>query len=407
MSPSRGTKRTRAFTGLDAAPVVDPDTPGRRFTITADDLGSLTRGSPITYHGVTVGEVERYAIGSDGRVTLTLFVEAPHDQLVHPETHFWNAGGVDVTVGARGVRIRASSWQQVISGGIAFETPDSARATAPAAAGATFQLYDSERAARRDPTREQIVYLADFDSNLRGVDVGTAVELKGMEIGEVRAVRLSYDERRHALTTLVTLAVDPERVQILNMPRAAGASADQSVQQEIETLVANGLRAQVMTANFLTGFQIISLEMQKSAPPARIRRVGEYAQIPTSASGDIAETLDSLRSVLKNIDNATSGPELGHAIRSLDSTLTHLDQLTSDVQPDLKELIRSLRETSTAAQSTLESVRGAIGGNNQPGPDLQELMQQLTDAARSVRGLADYLDRHPEALLRGRRGDKQ
>src|SRR5262249_40611349 len=154
------------------------------------------------------------------------FIEAPHDRLVHPETHFWNAGGVDVSVGARGVRIRASSWQQVISGGIAFETPDSARTSAPAAAGAAFQLYDSERAAQRDPTREQIVYLADFDSNLRGVDVGTAVELRGVEIGEVRALRLSYDERRHALTTLVTLAVDPERVQILNMPRAPGASAE-------------------------------------------------------------------------------------------------------------------------------------------------------------------------------------
>lgn len=407
MSPSRGTKPQHEFTGLDAAPVVDPDTPGRRFTMTADDLGSLTRGSPITYHGVTVGQVERYTIAPDGHLTLTLFIESPHDQLVHRETRFWNAGGVDVSVGARGVRIRASSWQQVISGGIAFETPDSARAAAPAAAGASFRLYDSERAAQRDPTREQIVYLADFDSNLRGVDVGTAVELKGQEVGEVRAVRLSYDENRHALTTLVTIAIDPERVRIQNMPRAAGASAEQSVQQQIETLVAHGLRAQVMTANFLTGFQLISLDIQKSAPPARLRRVGEYVQIPTSASGDITETLDSLRSVLENLDNATSGPELGHAIRSLDSTLTHLDQLTSDVQPDLKELVRSLRETSAAAQSTLESVRGAVGGNNQAGPDLQQLMQQLTEAARSVRGLADYLERHPEALLRGRRGENQ
>jgi len=406
MAPSRGSKPVHTFTGLETAPVVDPDTPGRRFTITTDDLGSLTRGSPISYHGVSVGEVERYEITPDGHVTLTSFIEAPHDQLVHADTRFWNAGGVDVSIGARGIRVRANSWQQVISGGIAFETPESARTSPPATAGAAFRLYDSERAAQRDPTREQIVYLADFDSNLRGIDVGTAVELKGVEVGEVRAVRLSYDEKRHALTTLVTLAIDPERVQIQNMPRAAGASAEQSVQQQIETLVSHGLRAQVMTANFLTGFQVISLEMEKGAPPAQIRRVGEYAQIPTSASGDIGEVLQSLRSVLKNVDNATSGPELGHAIRSLDATLTHLDQLTNDVQPDLKELIRSLRETSTAAQSTLESVRGAIGGNNQAGPDLQQLMQQLTEAARSVRGLADYLDRHPEALLRGRPGEK-
>lgn len=407
MSPSRGTKAVREFTGLDAAPVVEPDTPGRRFTITTDDLGSLTRGSPISFHSVTVGEVENYSIAPDGQVTLTAFVEAPHDQLVHPETRFWNAGGVDVSVGAQGIRVRANSWQQVISGGIAFETSERGRTAAPSPEGASFKLYDNERTARRDPAREQIVYLADFSSNLRGVDPGTAVELEGMEIGTVRNVQLSYDDKQHMLTTLVTLAVDPERVQILNMPHAPGESAEESVQKQLETLVSHGLRAQVMTANFLTGFQIISLQMVKGTPPARLRRVGDHVEIPTSASGDISEVLDSLRSVLKNVDNATSGPELGHAIKSLDATLTHLDQLTTDVQPDLKALIQSLRDTSAAAQTTLESVRGAVGGSNQSGPDLQQLMQQLTEAARSVRGLADYLDRHPEALLRGRRGEKE
>jgi paraquat-inducible protein B len=407
MSPTRGSRPTREFTGLDAAPVVEPDTPGRRFTLTTDDLGSLTRGSPISFHSVSVGEVESYSIAPDGRVSLTAFIQAPHDRLVHPDTHFWNAGGVDVSVGAQGIRVRANSWQQVISGGIAFETPERSRGTPTSPAGATFRLYDSERAARREPAGEEIVYLADFGSNLRGVDAGTGVELEGMEIGTVRDTRLSYDEQRHTLTTLVTLAIDPDRVQILNMPRAAGESTKQSVQQQIEALVSHGLRAQVMTANFLTGFQIVSLEMVKGAPPARIRRVGDYVQIPTSASGDVSEVLESLRSVLKNLDNATSGPELGHAIRSLDATLTHLDQLTTDVQPDVKALIQSLRDTSTAAQSTLETVRGAVGGSSPTGPDLQQLMQQLTDAARSVRSLADYLERHPEALLRGRRGEKE
>ena len=126
-------------------------------------------------------------------------------------------------------------------------------------------------------------------------------------------------------------------------------------------------------------------------------------QLPTAPAGDITDILQSLRSVLKNVDVATSGPELGHAIQSLDATLTHLDQLTSDVQPDVKSLIQSLRETSEAAQGALKSVNGLVGrGGTEGGPDISQLMQQLTEAARSVRGLADYLDRHPEALLRGR-----
>jgi paraquat-inducible protein B len=346
-------------------------------------------------------------VSADGQhIDVTAFIRAPYDGFVHPETRFWNAGGVDVSAGAQGVRIRANSWQQLLSGGIAFETPEEALKGTPSEAGATFPLYDNRRAALRSPRGEQIIYVADFEGNLRGIDPGTAVELEGVEIGEVRESKLSYNTKRHTLNTLVTIAIDPERVRIENMPRLASDSTTDTAQEWIEQLVADGLRAQVTTVSLLTGFQIISLDMVKAAPPAKVQHIGQYVHLPTASSGDLADVLQSLRSVLKNIDAATSGPQLGHAIQSLDNTLTHLDQLTSDVQPDLKALIKSLRETSDAAQGALSSVQSLVGQGNTPGPDMAQLMQQLTEAARSVRSLADYLDRHPEALLRGRRGEK-
>lgn len=401
-----GGKEKHAFQGLNEAPVIDPDETGRAFTMTAAELGSLTRGSPISYHGVTVGEVERYAISDDGQgVNVTAFIRAPWDRFIHPETRFWNAGGVDVSAGAQGVRIRANSWQQLLSGGIAFETPTEAMNGTPSAAGATFALYDNRRAALRDPRGEQLLYVADFSGNLRGVDEGTAVELEGVEIGAVRDTRLSYDARKHTLSTLVTIAIDADSIQVENLPRPPGATSSQAAQQWIETLVADGLRAQVTTANLLTGFKIVALDMVKGAPPARVEKVGAYVRLPTSSAGDLSDVLNSLRGVLKNIDAATSGPELGHAIQSLDRTMTHLDQLTADVSPDLKDLIKSLRQTSDAAQGALTAVQGLVGqgGAEAGGPDLQLMMKQLTEAARSVRSLADYLDRHPEALLRGRK----
>jgi paraquat-inducible protein B len=408
MSPAKGTKEQREFVGLDDAPVLDPSVAGRTFTMTTPDLGSLTRGSPISYHGVSVGEVEDYAIAPDGQqINVRAFIRAPHDRLVHPDTRFWNSGGVDVAIGAQGVRIRANSWQQLLSGGIAFETPPASLKTPPSEDGATFPLYDNRRAALRDPRSGQVVYVADFGGNLRGVDAGTPVELEGVEIGQVRDSQLRYDERTRSLTTFVTLEIDPDRIQIMNLPRPANAGANEAAQQWIERLVADGLRAQVTTANLITGLKIVALDMVKGAKPARVEHVGEYLQLPTAPSGDIDDILQTLRSVLKNVDNATSGPELQHAIKSLDATLTHLEKLTSDVQPDVKELIKSLRETSDAAQNALNSVHGLVGQNGAEGPDLSQLMQQLTEAARSVRGLADYLDRHPEALLRGRREGKE
>jgi paraquat-inducible protein B len=262
----------------------------------------------------------------------------------------------------------------------------------------------------REPRGGQLEYVASFDGNLRGVEPGTAVELQGMAIGSVRDVKLSYDRGKRTITTLVTLGIDPDRVQVQNLPAPDNATATEKAQLKIEALVASGLRAQLLTANFLTGFQIVTLDMVSGAPPARIERSDGYVKIPTAASSDIGETLRSLRNVLQNIDRATSGPQLGHAIQSLDSALTHLDQLTSSVQPDLAALLKSLRETSETANTTLESLRGVMNGQGAGAgsTDLPRLMQELSEAARSVRTLADYLERHPESLIRGRgRGDKE
>jgi paraquat-inducible protein B len=409
MEPDTGSKSQDSFVGLEEPPLLKPDAAGRAFTMSAPDLGSLSRGSPISYHGVIVGEVQGYTLAQDGQhVSVTAYVRAPYDRLVHPETRFWNAGGVDVSVGSQGVRLRANSWQQLVSGGIAFETPVEALAGSPSPPDANFTLYDTEQLARRAPHGEPLIYVAGFSGNLRGVEAGDPVELEGTPIGAVRDVRLSYEAGKRSLTTLVTIAIDPDRVQVLNLAASKAGTPAEEAQRKIETLVAGGLRAQVLTANFLTGFKIVTLDMVSGAPSARIERVGDYVMIPTTASGDIAETLQSLRNVLQNIDRATSGPQLGHAIQSLDSALTHLDQLTSDVQPDLKDLLKSLRETSDSANSTLESLRGVVGGQGGAtgASDLSQLMRELSDAARSVRGLADYLERHPESLIRGRRGEK-
>jgi paraquat-inducible protein B len=353
-----------------------------------------------------VGEVEDYVLlpGTRG-VQVTAFIRSPHDTLVHPETRFWNAGGVDLTVGAQGLRIRANSWEQLLSGGIAFETPAEVLANPPSATTIKFGLYDNRRAAERAPLGETLVYLSDFSGNQRGLEAGSVVELDGVEVGEVKESHLTYDEHGHTLVTRATFYVDPERVNILNMARPAGASQLDTARKWLETLVADGLRAQVSSSSFLTGTKVIGLEMIPGAPHAHLEREGDLVKMPSTASGDFTAVLQNLQSVLKNIDRATSGPQLGHALQSLDETLTRLDKVTHDVEPDIKLLVKSLRETADSAQSTLNTVQSLMGNTSPTGTDLPRMMRELTDAARSVRGLADYLDRHPESLLRGRKGD--
>jgi paraquat-inducible protein B len=406
MYPGKPGEPKRDFVGLGEPPVLQPDTRGRSFTLLANDLGSLTRGSPISYRGVTIGEVEDYSLrpGNQG-VTVTAFIRSPHEDLVHPETRFWNAGGVDLTLGSQGLRIRANSWEQLLSGGIAFDTPDEALSKPASNPGSVFGLYDNRRAAERAPLGPTLIYVADFEGNQRNLDAGTAVELQGVEVGEVTQAHLTYDDRHHTLVTRATFYIDPQRVHIMNMPRPANSDPQEAVRQWIGKLVGDGLRAQVSSASFLTGIKLVGLEMVPNAPRASLEREGDYVKMPSTSSGDLTAVLQNLQNVLKNIDRATSGPQLGHALQSLDDTLSRLDKVTRDIEPDIKSLIKSLRDTADSAQNTLNTVQGLMGNTAPTGTDLPRLMRELTEAARSVRGLADYLDRHPESLLRGRKGD--
>ena len=405
MYPGKDGAPQRKFVGLDEPPALPPDTPGRSFVLEAPDLGSLTRGSPISYRGVTVGEVASYSLSPDNQgVRVTAFIRAPSDRLIHPETRFWNAGGVDLTVGAQGVRFRANSWQQLLAGGIAFDTPQEVLKKTPSDSGALFRLYDDRRAAVRAPLGDELYYLAEFPGNQRGVDTGTAVELEGNEVGEVEEAHLRYDERRHTLVTRVIFSVDPKRVDVLDMPRAKGADQQRTVRGWIDTLIGHGLQAQVTSVSFLTGLKIVGLEMTQVRSPVPVEHVGDYVKIPAGASGDFSAVLQDLHDVLHNLDRATAGPELGHALKSLDDTLTRLDKVTQEAAPDIQSLLKSLRETADSAQSTLNTLQSLMGSTAPAGADLPRLVRELTEAARSVRGLADYLDRHPEAILRGRRG---
>ncbi len=408
MYPGKDGEAKRDFVALDEPPILPPDTPGRSFTLESPDLGSLTRGSPISYNGVAVGEVEGYTLAPDGtNVTIAAFIRTPWDDLVHPETRFWNAGGVDLSFGAQGFRVRANSWQQLLSGGVAFQTPESVLAKPPSPAGADFKLYESRSHALRTPRGPEVVYVAEFDGNQRGLVPGIPVELEGNEVGEVKEAHLKYDERHHTLMTHVTFGIDPDRMQIEDLPQT-GRDARSSVSAALKTLVDHGLRAQVASLSFLTGQKLIALDMTPGAPAAHIRQAGHDQQFPTTASADLTEILQSVRGVLQNIDRATSGPQLGHALQSLDATLTRLDTMTREVEPDIKSLVKSLRDTSDAAQGTLSAVQSMMGSNagSAAGADLPKLMRELAEAARSVRVLADYLDRHPESLLRGRKGDQ-
>jgi paraquat-inducible protein B len=392
----------RNFVGLDEPPTLQPEAPGHSFTLRAADLGQIAEGSAISYRGVPVGEVEGFALDpSSKQIEIYAFVRAPYEHLVHPETHFWNSGGVDVSLGTKGLRFRAESLQQLLSGGVSFDTPDSALDGTPSQEGSVFRLYANQSDAYQDPRGPTLVYRILFQGGGR-LGPGSAVELQGVEVGQVTDSKLQYDDTTNSTQLLATIQIDPSRLEIVHRHTDPSAAPTDALRSRMQRLVAHGLRAQLQTANFLTGNQVVSLDLVQDAPGARIEHVDGFNLLPSVSSSDLSAIMASVKSVLHHIESATAGPELGHAIKELDRTLSNLDQVTHDVEPQIKPLLESLRETADATQRTLQAANSVLGGRAAGSGDLSRLVRELTDAARSIRALTEYLDRHPESLIRGR-----
>src|SRR5208337_3744506 len=117
---------------------------GRFFVLKTADLGWVDYGTPIYFRRLLVGQVVSYELDKDGKtLTIKVFVNAPYDQYVTPETRFWQASGIDVSLTATGLSVQTQSVMSLLVGGLAFETPATGPALPPAEANTVFTLYSS------------------------------------------------------------------------------------------------------------------------------------------------------------------------------------------------------------------------------------------------------------------------
>jgi paraquat-inducible protein B len=401
---------THDFVGLAEAPPITSRVPGTRFVLRTDRLGSIGRGSPVYYHNIAVGQVLGYELAEDKQdLTVDIFVDAPNDQLVRPNSRFWKASGFDVSLGAGGVEVSMESLQALLAGGIAFDTPDIDQPGEPAAAATAFPLFASLREVTEAGYTERIPYLVEFDGSVRGLHAGAPVEFRGIRVGSVTDVRLEIDPAQDSVRIPVTLEIEPQRIGI-----ELGAE-DVQHHSIMTALVERGLRAQLKSGNLLTGELLVDLDFHPKSPPAQLDRSGTYPEIPTVpaqmealtasvtsvlsklAALPLPALVDDLRRTVQGIDGLVTSPDTKSAVAALNQAAVRLEALIGTLDQRVGPLF-------VQAQSTLAAADGLVGANAPLRYDLNALLKELTGAARSIRVFADYLERHPDALLRGKTG---
>ncbi|RKT45439.1 intermembrane transport protein PqiB [Thiocapsa rosea] len=415
LQPGNSTKEQRRFVGLDAAPAIT-DQPGRRFVLKASDLGSIGLGSPLYFRRLKVGEVVAYALAADGSgVDISVFVFTPYEQYVTPETRFWDASGIDVSLSAEGFDVRTQSLVSLLAGGVAFDVPSFVTATGPAGEGSVFTLFGSQTNALKQPdpvARRYVIYTDTLD----GLQVGAPVKLLGIRAGEVAEIGLAVDPETRAFRPRLLITFFPERLVTQLTPgqqelgRAlVNAGEDERIKlirHQIEDL---GLRVQLRTGNLLTGERYVALDYQPKAPKADMDWTRDPLELPVTPGGladlesKASGILDQLHDILAKVEELPLEP-IG---RKLDSSLENLDRLLANADtetlPELNKTMAALRGAVVVAERVLEDTdESLLSRNSAAQQELSAALIEITRAARAVRVLSDYLERNPQALIRGK-----
>jgi paraquat-inducible protein B len=412
----------RDFIGEQDPPVLQAWTKGTTYRLKSKRLGSISLGSPIFYRDLDVGTVLGWDVGDlASSVTIHAFVRAPFDQYVRNDSTFWNASGLSVKLTGTGISVQMESLRALLLGGIAFDTPvDSTQKIAAANHG--FQLYASYDEAQSAGFGQQLQLLSYFPGSVAGLDVGADVTFHGLKVGEVTEVALVYDPKLDQVVVPVHYRVEAGRIR--NIAAAQGMDATALA----EEMIRRGMRATLQSPSLITGQKIIALERVPDAPRAELKREGDVYIIPTSEVGGFDSITRSANELLSKInridfdkigksisaaavglDGTINGPQLKKTMAALEAAMIDVQdiarKLDTDATPALKRLpaiAAQLQEAITKANRLIGSVNAGYGDDSRFRRDLDRLLPQLTDTARSIRALADLLTRHPEALIKGR-----
>ena len=389
------------FKGLETPPAVTHGALGRSFVLHSDDLGSLDIGSPVYYRRIQVGRVVSYQLDSDGKgVSLRIFVDGPNDKFVTKAARFWNASGVDLSLGANGLKVNTESLATVLAGGVAFQEPRGSNEGTPAAEDSVFQLFDDQATAMAPPDGKPQYVRMRFDQSVRGLAVDAPVEFLGINIGKVVSVHLDYDEATQGFTLVVGAMVYPRRLgdvydKLEALAKTRGEDPDLS--QLLGRLIDHGLRAQVRTGNLLTGQLYVAMNFLPHPPRAQFDPKARPLTIPT-----VPGSFDMLQEQIANVVDKLDKVPFDSIGKNLDQTLAGLDatlkQVNGQTLPAFKNTLQGVQKTTGAVNETLSR-------DSPLQQNLAAALQEMQRMARSLRVLADYLGVHPEALIRGRRAD--
>ncbi|MEZ5571931.1 MAG: MlaD family protein [Halioglobus sp.] len=285
--------------------------------------------------------------------------------------------------------------------------------------------------------KEKVVMV--FDGSVKGLNVGAPLTLRGVKVGEVTNIELILDNNKTNVIMLIEANFDPKNI------RRRGISDSELT----EELISRGMRAQLNTQSLLTGLLYVELDFYPDSPLNLADIESPYLQFPTIPTNlqriakklediDISKLTDELESISNGIKTLVSSEQFQALPENVTRTLDSMRDLSTQLQeqlattgPKLNSVLEETATTVATANSEMPKLarmvednlkvlnsaiaafeQGMAGIDGLVSPDsatlyqLNNALQEMTRAGRSLQSLADTLEAQPESLIRGKRGDK-
>ena len=424
LEPGKGAAE-RTFQGLATPQVVFMDEPGGKFKLQAETLGSLEIGSPLYYQGLPAGEVLGYNLAEDEQnVEIHLFIRDPYHRLVRENTRFWQMSGVDFSINPDGIDVKTESLQSMWMGGIAFDTLETLNKTNKYREGEPFWLYTDKAAIADQAYTKKIMFVLYFDESVRGLSVDSPVEFRGIKVGKVTDIRMEYDLHHASFRIPVLVQIEPERFNVIHGSQPDTEDASYAL---MDSLVQNGLRAQLQTSSLLMGQRFVELNMHSNLP-VRLRGFSDtFPELPTipgsigeitAAISHFVKTLQALplqeiatelHGTLKGANKTINAPELLGTIRAMQRAAIALEKTLGHFDGQVDEFGENFTKTSDAAfralsqtEKTLATVEGVIHPTAPLHYNMVEMTKELSSMVRSIRTFIELLESRPESLIFGK-----
>ncbi|WP_293268699.1 MlaD family protein [Neptunomonas sp.] len=250
VEPGQGADK-RAYTALEIAPIKRQLSNGKAIKLRADQLGSVSKGSPILYRQLPVGEVINYELDAEGKqVIIHAAIELRYSHLIKSNSRFWNASGIDLTANIDGIELRTESAASLLRGGIAFFNPS--RKASTQKHSSAYQLYNnyhqaSEKGRLTDKRFVKAMKIRLHSEESGALNAGDPILYKQIPVGEIAQTVLNKDGKSVTLYAFIDPAYDHLINEGSRFWIASGIKADFSLKQltirseSIKTLIQGGV----------------------------------------------------------------------------------------------------------------------------------------------------------------------